>query len=365
MNRRWIGMNVERLEVGRTYKSYKELCEVLGIEVKTSNSKKAQIKEMERYFNFSNGNGHKLIVNQIYNVPLPPSNNITSYAPMIERLLLHILVTQSDSNNRLYIRKNQLLELLNMINKRYGQMKWKQLQLMKEYNIPRDTIVDFYTTSDDTMKRNIEAALKSLKNQSLIQWSYVFSVCKLDTSAERNYEDDLLIEVGESFNEYGDIVKNYNLNSVKIYKEHREATDEETKAILRYQRQVLKEYGLTSLDEVFKIGKAGEFYKKVYKKLQDNYNIEFYYDSLSIIFNHDHVTETYNTIEHFIIEDGVRELLESNVNSEIINKLISNAHNRHMKALDGKGKYLEVRSGDNFIDDNMTLCNNFIRNRFE
>ena len=62
-------MNIEKLEVG-TYKNYKVLCEVLGEPVKKGDSKKAQLKEWSRYFNFEK-QGHKIIVTEIYSKPKP------------------------------------------------------------------------------------------------------------------------------------------------------------------------------------------------------------------------------------------------------------------------------------------------------
>ena len=62
-------MNIEKLEL-TTYKNYKVLCEVLGEPVKKANSKKAQLKEWSRYFNFDT-QGHKIIVTEIYDTPKP------------------------------------------------------------------------------------------------------------------------------------------------------------------------------------------------------------------------------------------------------------------------------------------------------
>ena len=39
-------MNIENLKEGMVVKNYKELCKLLEIEPKISNSKKAQLKEM-------------------------------------------------------------------------------------------------------------------------------------------------------------------------------------------------------------------------------------------------------------------------------------------------------------------------------
>ena len=49
-------------------KNYKEMCELLGEEKKCSSSKTAQLKEWERYFDWTN-KGHLFLINKIYNKP--------------------------------------------------------------------------------------------------------------------------------------------------------------------------------------------------------------------------------------------------------------------------------------------------------
>ena len=60
-------MNIEKLEV-TTYKNYKVICEVLGVEPKKGDSKKAQLKVFKQYFNWEN-QGQKWIITEIYETP--------------------------------------------------------------------------------------------------------------------------------------------------------------------------------------------------------------------------------------------------------------------------------------------------------
>lgn len=55
-------------------KNYKELCCLLEIEPTTSNSKKAQMKELSRFCS-SHKEGQKIIIDEIYEIPLPPVEN--------------------------------------------------------------------------------------------------------------------------------------------------------------------------------------------------------------------------------------------------------------------------------------------------
>ena len=63
-----IIMNIENLVVGTTYKNWGVLCEVLGVESKTGNSKPAQKKEFARYFSWEK-QGQKITITEIYEEP--------------------------------------------------------------------------------------------------------------------------------------------------------------------------------------------------------------------------------------------------------------------------------------------------------
>lgn len=56
------------LEVGQVYKSYKALCEHLGEKIEAGNSKKAQIKDWNRYFKFTRDK-NTLVISGVYDKP--------------------------------------------------------------------------------------------------------------------------------------------------------------------------------------------------------------------------------------------------------------------------------------------------------
>ena len=63
-------MRIHKLKKGMIIKNYKELCKILEIEEKEGNSKKAQFKEMARFFRHKKI-GHKFKIMEIYKEPLP------------------------------------------------------------------------------------------------------------------------------------------------------------------------------------------------------------------------------------------------------------------------------------------------------
>ena len=64
-----IFININNLKEGMIIKNYKELCSMLDIPISSSNSKKAQLKELNRYCEYHK-EGNKFIIDTIYDIPL-------------------------------------------------------------------------------------------------------------------------------------------------------------------------------------------------------------------------------------------------------------------------------------------------------
>jgi len=117
----------EYFKTSNTIKNYKELCAILKIKVMAGDSKKAQIKELERYLRYHK-EGNKFIIDEIYDEILPKidhrkdGNNVTEYTKYIENLILDLLVQEGNNNQgfgRVFLSKNQLFKEFHMINDNY------------------------------------------------------------------------------------------------------------------------------------------------------------------------------------------------------------------------------------------------------
>lgn len=65
-----LDVDTNNIEIGQVVKNYKELCALLGEEECAGNSRKAQLKEFARYFEWEKS-GQKFLITDIYNTPLP------------------------------------------------------------------------------------------------------------------------------------------------------------------------------------------------------------------------------------------------------------------------------------------------------
>lgn len=94
-------MNLDNLTEGLIVKNYKEMCNLLDVEVKTGNSKRGQLKEFERYFKYTK-QGHKFIIEEVFTEPKPKvdgrvnnGGNIanTKYEDLMDRLIINLLIS--------------------------------------------------------------------------------------------------------------------------------------------------------------------------------------------------------------------------------------------------------------------------------
>lgn len=62
-------MKINELYKGQVIKNYRELCGILGQDIKAGKGKQLQLKDFERYFKYHK-EGHKIIIDEIYDKPI-------------------------------------------------------------------------------------------------------------------------------------------------------------------------------------------------------------------------------------------------------------------------------------------------------
>ena len=379
-------MDISKLYVGLIIKNYKELCAILGIPVKAStNSKQAQYKEMDRYFKYHK-EGNKFIIDEIYLEVLPKidnrifnkggANNVTEYTKYIENLILDLLVQGGNNKQgfgRVFLSKNQLFKEFNMINDNYVYCKRRILKLSKFMNINKETVEEWYDLNDDMLERNLQQALNSLENQSLISWHKELTVAEAIPMAQVT-KDGTEIVKRKYIDQYNEEQIDYKYRADdEIQLNYREGTDKEKAFIKKIEKDTMNELGCDSKQKVIKLGMWETFKNKVDDIVLKELNIAFYYKSYKILFNEIHIKEAVDDIY------GKCELTEEEkkdskylINNDVIDRTITNAENRHEKAVkekskiigrmknDKEGKRTKRRAEGNYIDDNIELGNSLI-----
>ncbi|MCI8605106.1 MAG: hypothetical protein HFE79_13345 [Ruminiclostridium sp.] len=294
-------MNTEKIKAGDIFSNYREICRTLNEEIKEGDSKKAQLKEFERYFQYEK-HGRKFLILDVYDTPLPKNDkrkdgNRKIYVTYIESILLTYLYRLD--NNTGYFTKKQLWRLLGMINQLYGKVNIDDL---REYdsNITPWELNKFYQRCDYKLSSILFSSLNSLKNRSLI-----------------TYEEQYVI--------------------TKNNKKHI-ADDEEKKIILEAEKIALSQMGFYSKSHVALCFKLNEFYKNVNSYLNEHYKWKEIYKQYKIIFlDKPYLMEAMNENEILL-------------NKLLLNEKVIDAVNKHAEDLSEAQKEKLDRAYNNALD---------------
>lgn len=343
-------MVFKKLKQGMEFKSYKALCEFLGIKVKTGKARQLFMEELGRYVEYHKV-GNKIIIDEVLNVPIAKvdkrkdknkrSNN-AMYSNDIQALIISLLA--GADGNTVFLPVNLMLRVLDMVNCNYAEAKRNVPKLAELTLVPETYCYDFFNTNNVQLKNKLETALKGLKRRSLVFSQECISVCVLEADVE--------------FTALGDIKVNpvnKKEGSISYVKKHREATKEEEKLILHTGFITLEEMGYTSQQQVFFSGRWAEYQKRVNKKLFELANIEYYYDSYRLTYNSDDISKV-----HLIqLKQEEKEAIKSNLNKNINKMIKSYANTNHKRA---KSKKLdEIQSSDTYVGYMETLSDIVIK----
>ena len=337
---------IKELKEGLIIKNYKVLCEeYLGVQPSAGNTKKAQLKELERYCEYHK-NGNKFVIDKVFDVPKEKEdlrkfnggdhNNI-DYIKYIEALILNLLAEKE--TGLLFLSKYTILKELKMINENYSFCKGRIEKLSIFSNTDVDNIYEFYASTDGTLINNLEKALNNLAKKSLIEWSKEKSICECIDNNLLQIEDEVTLdEYGEEYHTY----KN------RLDLNYRQATDEEIQKIIYYEKEAIDYLGRKDKQDVVK-NKEWKKFKKIVCDNLINYGIAFYYDSYKIIFNYEHIYKELIDVCEYLLSKKEKEDNENNLNKEIIKRLKNNISNRKNRAIDKTKKSFGI-SRDNTIN---------------
>jgi len=336
-------MNISNLVSGLILKNYKDLCTILDIKPMTStNSKKAQFKELERYCTYTK-QGQKIIINEIFTEPLEKIDlrligTHSKYVEHIKLLILHML--SEIDEHKIAITKDRLLESLGMVNNRYLHKNESKKILLKDTRMNKFYINHFFMRTNNNLTRILFDSLNSLQRRFLITFREVYTVVKLN-----------------SFN-------------VEV---HSEATIDEVAIIASAKYKTLLDMKLNSMMQVIFKFKTEEFYTKVNKILKTEHNIEYSYRQIELIFTKEDILTELSLLE---LKRHRKELNIKVIDTININTW--NVYHKQIKDYDEKlidfilndkptfGKHLESQfSGfklrEDFPEIQMELCDYLIK----
>ena len=276
------------LTVGREVKNYKMLCELLDQPVKSGASKRSQLKEFKRYFDWERA-GQKFVIADIYDMPLAKEDGRMVYVPYIEIILLQYLLRQE--NYTCTMTKRNWWECLGLINSRYGIMPDRKLQTLSPI-ITSYEIGNFYQRCNNKLERILFTALRSLASRKLI-------IYEMQTVIFLNEEESHIAHI---------------------------AGDNEKKKILEAERYVLHDVmGYNKMFQVYLYRKNREYYDLVKKRIKELYDWDGYYKQIKIIHTPQNTKKALSELEI--------KLQKEQLNSKVVDVINMNAQNEYDKRL--------------------------------
>jgi len=154
------------------FKNYKELCEKLKLPMKTSDSKKAQLKKLKYFCNLDNGDKYSLFFTEVYS---NPDLNIIEEKFMvksIETLLLLTFLKQEETPPSVILDTFSLWKLFGFINERYGNAA-EEKKFLEANNISPEQLNNFKARTRRKFEDIITPALNQLERRALINYNSV------------------------------------------------------------------------------------------------------------------------------------------------------------------------------------------------
>jgi len=301
---------VDKIEVGKIYTSWKQLCEEAGIPYKKGGKNQEYQKlELFRFFDYEK-QGRKYIMLAKREIPLLKMASTKSpYRKILQLLILDLISNCKDE--KLSLTQDNLFILLSMVNEDFKLYR-KDInkdKLSKELDIKKVTIDIFYNRHSSRFRDIITGTLNSLKNQFLIDWDLKTRMAFADGSNE---------------------VMN----------------DIEKKILLSCKSDIAEILGIQSEQDAYINGRYLEFMQQVvleYNSRMDS-DVKFFYTTYDII---------YNTNKNFIdkkkrkihdeLEEDYKIILQKELNGEIVKSTIENVKNRttNMLYIDNEIKLTE------------------------
>lgn len=275
------------------YKNYPALCEALGIEAKTSNSKKKQLQEIESILKYRR-DGNKYIIEEVYDqkrivIPssITPSKKRKGKHPLyyhfsnyVQMILMQHLV-HSTQNGVMNVSMTTLCKTVGLLGQNYDSY-----EAMKEFSKENPDIAhtEIHIVKNKAYKKVysiIDYSLKRLRAKRLIDYQKVY----------------MLEDEGT--------------------KELRVATDSEDRIITDMEYEVLKELNMKSVDQVYLYGMMADYYSILNERLEREQGWKNVSRKVHIVYTKESVIEEIERLSLIAAKEEVNQNLISYLGDKV------------------------------------------------
>ena len=288
-----------------------------GAEYKKGNVKNCQLNGFgengfHRFFNFEKTGYGKYTIYEIYDEPLQikderKKGNNSVYSVFIELILMHHLSKKGVSHVETFMKKD-LWKMLGMINDKYVKLSNEDLYIINPI-FTKFEVKNFYMRTNQKLEKITVSALNNLKRRCLIEWELLTVIHTIE-----NHKDKWII-----------------------------ADDEQKKEILRAKRQILNEFGLDNIFDVFVRNKQNAYFKAVNDLLYEWHKWDYYFQKYKVIFDAKNIIDA--------IPQTEINLNRALLNEKVITYLNNEAEKNYKKSQEKYTNRIETATNDNELWD--------------
>lgn len=337
-------MKIENLKQGLIVKNYKELCNILGVDVKSGKSKRLQMQDFERYFEYHK-DGNKIIIDSIKSeVGAKMDKKTLGNNNELSKNLRYMILDLASRNKlnegeSIGFSKVQVYKYCGMVNDNFRDAKGHKKQLSQKMSVSELAVEECIEYTDERLSASLRRACSVLTNTNKAlghRFGYNFIIKGEANELDIHYTADINIE---------DIIR-------------------------EVENKIMKQMKISRYDLIYKYGRWSEFKNTVISTLKEEYpiyfvNLKYYYNAIVFNYMNETVERTKKGFEEAFGLD--RETARLNVNkifSKSLNGTIDRRHKSTIKKIeDGKAEKTEIneyRMSKDYIKEQKKIKNSII-----
>lgn len=246
-------IDIQKINVGDTYTGYKNLCLVIDEPIKSGKSKRLQMNNWRRYFNWIEHTRYNWEITEIYDEPKPKIDRRVNnggartniYADHIDYLILHECKAKYGFEKTI----RQLAFDFDLVNEDFLDISYDIEYYADTLNITEYYISDFYSNAYERIRDMIVGSIERLAKKGCITYQ-----------VNRQYK-----HVDDKF--------------------AKPITPEIEEKIEKIERELLNQMGFSSIQAVNGSDRKDEFYNKKNKLLLKQFGIERSYKLYEVVLN--------------------------------------------------------------------------------